>query len=70
MDPFGGKVMHYDSISVIVSRLTFFFDNFVICFASDQILSARATALPLCHLYGVFVILVRLQISQFRSLGK
>ena len=32
--------------------------------------TARGTASPLCLLHGALVILVRLQISQFRSLGK
>ena len=31
LDPFGGHVLHHDCISVIVSRLTTFTENFVIC---------------------------------------
>ena len=31
LDPFGGQVLHHDGISMIVSRLTIFTENFVIC---------------------------------------
>ena len=31
LDPLGGQVLHYDCISMIVSRFTTFTDNFVIC---------------------------------------
>ena len=70
LDPLGGQILHYDCISMIVSRFTTFTENFVIC--CNQITKI------FCTRYGsasascarALVILVLWQISPFRSLGK
>ena len=65
---YAGQILHNDCISVIVSRFAIVTEDLVIC--CYQECSARGTAPPLRLLHGALVILVRLQISQFRSLGK
>ena len=70
LDPLGGQVLHHDCTSMIVSRFISFTENVVTC--CNQITKI------FCTKYGSaiassargLVILVRLQISQFRSLGK
>ena len=68
--PFGGLVLHHDCISVIVSRFAIVTEDLVICCFQVTKFSARGKNSPLRLLHGALVILVFLQISQFRSLGK
>ena len=70
LDPLGGQVRHHDCIPVIVSRFVIVTEDLVLCCYQVINFSARGTASPLRLLHGALVILVRLQISQFRSLGK
>ena len=71
LDPLGSQVLHHDCISMIVSRFTTITENLVICcYQVTKKNFARGTAPPLRLLHGALGILVLLQISQFRSLGK
>ena len=58
--PLGGQVLHHDCTSMIVSRLTTFTENFVICWNQITKMSARGTAPPMRLLHGAIVILVLL----------
>ena len=69
LGPLGGQVLHHDCMSVIVSRFATVTEDLVICCNQVTKFSARGTA-PLRLLHGALVILVLLQISIFRSLGK
>ena len=64
------QILYHDCVSVTVARFTFFTENFVICcYQVTKILCTRNGS-AIASSARALVILVLLQISQFRSLGK
>ena len=70
LDQLGSQVLHHDCISMIVSRFTFFTENFVICCYQVTNIFCKSTTVPIRLLHGALVVLVLWQIAQFRSFGK
>ena len=70
LDPLGGQVLHHDCIRWLFRDSHFSLRTLWSAAIKSPKFSARGTALPMRLLHGALVILVRLQISQFRSLGK
>ena len=72
LDPLGGQVLHYDCISMIVSRVTNFTENFVICcYQVTKIFSTRYSSATASSARGPcnFGPLADLAISVFREMS-
>ena len=71
LDPLSGQVLHHDCISMIVSRITFFNENFVIrCDQVTKIFCTKYDCTSTSSARSSLLFFVFKQISQFGSFGK
>ena len=68
--PLSCQILYHNSVSMIVTRFTFFTENFVMCGYQVTKISALGTTVPARLLQEALVISVSKQKSQFWSFGK
>ena len=71
LNPLGGQILNCNYIPLMVPRFSFFIEDLVVgCSYTTELDRAMFVAFLNCVCKQPFVIFVRLQISQFASLGK